>query len=287
MKIILGCNHSESKKTISNLFLRFLQRPGFPRKKGQRVLVWSIFLLPLFLSCPLAAQSDPEAIKLIRQVEEQMRGSSNEAVISMSIVRPDYTRNLSIKSWSLGEKFGLTIITAPAKEKGMAFLKRDKEMWNWQPSIDRMIKMPPSMLSQGWMGSDLSTEDLVRQNSIINDYTHKLKGTKEIQGVICHIVELIPKSNSTIVWGKILMYVSKTDFLQYRVEFFDEDFELVNTMNGYEPKTFGKRKLLSKMEIIPNGKPGNKTIFKYDKMTFDIPLKEDFFSIQNLKKMKV
>lgn len=250
-------------------------------------MVCNFTILTLLLSFSLTAQSDPEAVKIIKLVEEQMRGSSNEVIISMSIVRPDYTRNLNIKSWSLGEKYGLTIITAPAKEKGMAFLKRDKEIWNWQPSIDRMIKMPPSMLSQGWMGSDLSTEDLVRQNSIINDYIHKLKGTKEIQGVNCQIIELIPKPNSAIVWGKILMYVSKTDFLQYRVEFFDEDFELVNTMNGYEPKTFGKRKLLSKMEIIPHGKPGHKTIFKYEKMTFDIPLKEDFFSIQNLKKIKV
>lgn len=251
------------------------------------------FLVPLYIILSLVSyqngfgQSDPEAIRIIKKVEDQMRGSSNEAEISMTIVRPDYTRKLGIKSWSLGEKYGLTMITAPVKEKGMAFLKRDKEIWNWQPSIDRMIKMPPSMLSQGWMGSDLSTEDLVRQNSIINDYTHKLKGTKEIQGVSCQIIELVPKPNSAIVWGKILMYVSKSDYLQYRTEFFDEDYELVNTMNGFEPKTFGSRKMLTKMEIIPNDKPGHKTIFVYEKMIFDKPIKESFFSIQNVKTIKI
>jgi hypothetical protein len=247
----------------------------------------SLLCIFIFSQEKVFAQSNPEAIRIIKAAEDQMRGASSEATITMTIVRPDYTRKVSMKSWSLGEKYGLTIITSPVKDKGMAFLKRDKEIWNWQPSIDRTIKMPPSMMSQGWMGSDLTTEDLVRQNSIILDYNHTLLPGQNLQGIPCYVVELIPKANAAVVWGKIKMYISEKDYLQYKAEFFDEDMQLVNTINGSEPVTVGKRKLLSVMEIIPKNKPKQKTIFSYDKIVFDISLKESFFSLQNVKKIKV
>lgn len=257
------------------------------QKNMKAIFLFSEVLLSFLFTFTLKAQSDPQAIQIVKLAEDQMRGNSSEAIISMTIVRPDYTRKISMKSWALGEKYGLTIITAPAKDKGMAFLKRDKEIWNWQPTIDRTIKMPPSMMSQGWMGSDLTTEDLVRQNSIINDYIHKLLKGQTFQGIKCHVIELLPKTNAAVVWGKIILHISEKDYLQYKAEFFDEDMELVNTMIGAEPKTIGERKILSVMEIIPRNKPNQKTIFTYDKITFDIPMKESFYSLQNLKKLKV
>ena len=231
------------------------------------------------------AQSDPEALRIIKKVEDQIRGESSEAIISMSIIRPDYTRSISMKTWSLGDDYGLTLITAPARDKGMAFLKRGREVWNWQPSINRTIKMPPSMMSQGWMGSDLTTEDLVRQNSIINDYAHKMKPDQNYQDIPCYVIELVPKPTAAVVWGKILMYVSKSDYLQYKSEFYDEDMKLINVIIGSAPKSIGKRKILTEMEIRPVGKASQKTIFKYEDIRFDVPIKQEFFSIQNLKRI--
>jgi outer membrane lipoprotein-sorting protein len=245
---------------------------------------FSLFLLvvPLFLM----AQTTPDAREIIRKTEDQLRGNSSEASISMSVIRPDYTRNVSFKSWALGEDFGLTLITAPSRDRGMAFLKRGREVWNWQPSIDRTIKMPPSMMMQGWMGSDLTTEDLVRQNSILNDYHHKLLADADVNGNICYAIELSPKAQAAVVWGKLIMYVGKSDYLQYKTEFFDEDMELVNTITGNVPKTFGSRTVLTELEVVPKGKPGHKTIFKYESLEFDIALQESFFSLQNLKRLR-
>jgi outer membrane lipoprotein-sorting protein len=248
-----------------------------------------LLLFSLFFCCigsAAIAQSDPEALRIIRKLEDQLRGNSSEATMTMTVVRPDYTRTLSMKAWSLGDDFGLTLVTAPARDKGMAFLKRGREVWNWQPSIERSIKMPPSMMNQGWMGSDLTTEDLVRQNSITRDYHHRLLPEQTIAGQRCYVLELIPTEEAAVVWGKILMYVSKDDYLQYRAEFYDEDMALVNTMTGSEPRTFGRRKLLTQLEIQPADKPRQKTMFRYEDIKFDVPLKEDFFSLQNLKRIQ-
>jgi outer membrane lipoprotein-sorting protein len=246
----------------------------------------TILLISTSFQSSFFIQSDPEALRIIQKVEDQMRGNSSEGRMTMSIIRPDFTRNISMKTWSLGEEYGITLITAPARERGMAFLKRGREVWNWQPSIDRTIKMPPSMMSQGWMGSDLTTDDLVRQNSIINDYVHKMLPEVNHTGISCYAIELTPKNNAAVVWGKIIMYISKQDYLQYQVRFFDENMQLVNTMNGAKPKTFGKRRMLTEMEVVPSNKPNQKTVIIYEDLKFDVPLKPDFFSIQNLKNLR-
>ncbi|WP_158858861.1 outer membrane lipoprotein-sorting protein [Lunatibacter salilacus] len=243
-------------------------------------------LLLIFVPLLLKAQTTPDASEIIRKAEDQLRGNSSEASISMSVIRPDYTRNVSFKSWSLGDEYGLTLITSPARDRGMAFLKRGREVWNWQPSIDRSIKMPPSMMLQGWMGSDLTTEDLVRQNSILNDYDHKLLADANVDGNLCYTIALTPKEQAAVVWGKLIMYIGKSDYLQYKTEFFDEDMELVNTITGKVPKKFGSRTVLTHLEVIPEGKPGHKTIFKYDELEFDVELRESFFSLQNLKRLR-
>jgi outer membrane lipoprotein-sorting protein len=230
--------------------------------------------------------SQTSAYEIIKKAEDQLRGNSSESSINMTVVRPDFTRNISFKSWALGEEYGLTLITAPARERGMAFLKRGREVWNWQPSIDRTVKMPPSMMLQGWMGSDLTTEDMVRQNSILNDYNHKMLPDARVGGNNCFVIELTPKPRAAVVWGKILMYIGKSDYLQYKTEFFDEDMKLVNTITGKNPKRFGTRILLTELEVVPVGKPGHKTLFSYESLEFNVNLQESFFSLQNLRRLR-
>jgi len=242
-------------------------------------------LLLLFFR-PFCLFSQSSAYEILKISEDQLRGNSSEATINMTVIRPDFTRNFSFKSWALGEDYGLTLITNPAKERGMAFLKRGREVWNWQPSIDRTIKMPPSMMMQGWMGSDLTTEDLVRQNSILNDYNHNLLPEATVSGNPCFVVELTPKSRAVVVWGKILMYIGKSDYLQYKTEFFDEDMELVNTITGKNPKKFGSHTVLTELVVVPRGKREHKTLFTYESLEFDLNVQESFFSLQNLKRLR-
>ncbi len=243
-------------------------------------------MVMIFGDITLLAQSPEEAKRIVEQAEQQARGHSSEGVLSMTIVRPDYTRTVEMKVWSLGEDFGLTLITAPARDRGMAFLKRGREVWNWQPSIDRVIKMPPSMMNQGWMGSDLTTDDLVRQSSTVNDYHHRMLPEVTIEGEPCYVIELIPKDDVPVVWGKVIAYIGKSNYLQYKTEFYDEDMELVNTITGTEPRAVGNRKLLTRLEVLPADKRGHRTILEYKEIRFDTGVEESFFSLQNLRRVR-
>lgn len=241
-------------------------------------------LLGLFAISAFAQDIDIKEI--VRKSDEKFRGTSSTGTFSMTIQRPTWSRTISMKSWALGTEYSLIYVTAPAKEKGQVFLKRGNEMWNWVPTIERMVKVPPSMMMQSWMGSDFTNDDLVRESSIVKDYTHKLLGDETIENYPCYKVELIPLENAPVVWGKVLMWVSKQDFLWLKAEFYDEDGVLVNTEILSDIKKMDDRVIPTRMEMIPADKKGQKTIMIFEDTKFNVPLKEDFFSIQNMKKLK-
>lgn len=243
------------------------------------------YWLVLHLGLPLLLGAQ-EAKDIVRKADEKFRGKSNAAEMKMTIVRPKWTREIVIKSWSKGEDYALMYITAPARDKGVVFLKRQKEIWNWQPTIDRMIKLPPSMMTQSWMGSDFKNDDLVRQSSIIEDFSHKLTGSEIIDGRECYRIEMIPHESAAVIWGKVISWIDKKDFLQLKTEFYDEENVLINTMYGKNIKTLGNKLLPAVMEVIPADQPNQKTIIEYLSLQFDLPLNDQFFSVQNAKSIK-
>jgi outer membrane lipoprotein-sorting protein len=245
---------------------------------------WLFLLTGLFLSMAALAQSpDPKAI--IRKVDEKLKGTTNRSEMKMTIIRPTWTREMTMKTWGKGDDYALVLVTAPERDKGTAFLKRGKEIWNWQPTIDRVIKMPPSMMSQSWLGSDFKNDDLVQQTSIVNDFSHKYLGSETLDGRSCHKIELIPHEDAAVVWGKILSWIDREEYLELKVEFYDEDGYLVNTMLGKDIKDMGGKKLASRLEVIPADEEGHKTILEYLWIEFDKPIADNFFSVQNMKRV--
>jgi len=242
-----------------------------------------LVLVLIVIYMPSYGQSAEE---IIRKANDKMTGESNSSEMIMKIIRPDWTREIGIKSWAKGTEKSLILITAPARDNGTAFLKRDKELWNWQPTINRVIKMPPSMMLQSWMGSDFTNDDLVRESSIVEDYEHQLIKDTVIQGRDAWKIALIPKENAPVVWGKIEAYIEKTDFLQLLFKYYDEDGYLVNTMVLSDIKNIGGRVIPTKMEMIPAENPDQKTMILYEKMQFDISIDDAFFSIQNMKRIR-
>lgn len=239
----------------------------------------------LFLSMTMLSQAQ-SAIDIIRKTDEKVRGKSNSSEMKMTIVRPEWKREITMKGWSLGTEYSIILITAPARDKGQAFLKRDNEMWNWQPTIDRVIKLPPSMMLQSWMGSDFTNDDLVKESSIINDYTHVLVGDSIINDMEVYKIELTPKPDAAVVWGKIVTFIDKEEFNQHLVYYYDEDNFLINTMVMSDLKMMGGKLLPAKMEMIPTEEPENRTIIEYIDMQFDIGVTENFFSLQNTKRIR-
>ncbi len=227
-----------------------------------------------------------DAKEIVKKSQDKSMGKTSQGINTMTLVRPDWTRDVSMKVWSKGTDFYLILITAPAREKGQVFLKRYNEMWNWIPSISKMIKIPPSMMSQSWMGSDFTNDDLLKESSIVKDYTHKIIGKDKINEFDCYKIELIPKNNAAVVWGKIILWISQNEFYQLKAEYYDEFGDLINTMYGSEIEKFGNRNLPSKLVMVPADKEGNQTILKSSNIIFNKNIPESFFSQQNMKRVR-
>jgi outer membrane lipoprotein-sorting protein len=242
-------------------------------------ILFVLLIVPFFT----LAQS---ATEVIAKADKVLRGNSSRSELVIRIVRPSWEREMAMKSWSKGDDYSAVLITSPAKDKGTVFLKRDNEVWNWVPAIERTIKLPPSMMSQSWMGTDFTNDDLVREFSVVNDYTHAFDGEETIQGRKCWVIIMTPKPDAAVVWGKVKVWVDQKDYLQLKVENYDEDGYLVNSMTGSEIRTMGGRTMATRMEMVPADEPGNKTIMIYKEIEFNIPIEDEFFSTNNMKRLQ-
>ena len=218
--------------------------------------------------------------------EDHLRGKTSRADMTISIVRPKWSREMAMKTWSKGDDLFMILVTSPAKDAGTAFLKRDKDLWNWVPAVERNVKLPPSMMSQNWMGTDFTNDDLVREANVKNDYDHRIEGEEDQQGRKCWKIRMTPHEDAGVVWDHVLVWIDQQDYLQLRSEFYDEDGALVNTMVNSDIRTMGGRTIPAKMEMTPADKPGHKTVITYTDLEYDIPISDDFFTVQQMRNVK-
>lgn len=245
-----------------------------------------IYLCIVFLGMAGLAQAD-SASEIITKADLKMRGQSSYTEMTMQIVRPSWTRSMSMKAWTKEQNYSLVLVTAPAQDKGSSSLKRFKEMWNWVPNIERIIKIAPSMLGQSWMGSDFTNDDLINQSSIVVDYTHKLIKEEVFDKAPCWVVEATPKPNAPVVWGKQVIWISKGEYNMRKVEYYDEFEDLINTMSTFDVKILGGRKIPARQEMQPEDKPDQKTVLLYHKAQFNFDIPTDFFSQKNMRDLRI
>lgn len=251
--------------------------------------IWKICFLVTFsvLNGTILSAQSLTATDIVRKSDEKFNGEKSSIIVmSMIIIRPAWQRTVEFKSWSLDRNYELTMITAPSKDVGQTFLKRGTEMWSWNPAINRLIKLPPSMMSQGWMGSDYTNDDVLKESSVVNDYTHEIIGEETIDGRLCYKIKLVAKEDAAVVWGIQLRWIDKKDFLVLRTELYDQEGSLVRTETGKEIKTMDGRTIPTRLELVPKEEPGNRTVVEIKDIKFNVEIKENFFSQQNMKNIR-
>jgi len=253
----------------------------------RKILFAGILITISIINCLIISGQNISATEIVKKADEKFKGEqTGYSVMTMTIIRPSWERTVEFKSWTKEDDFALTLITAPAREKGQTFLKRKNEMWSWNPSINRLIKLPPSMMSQGWMGSDYTNDDILRESSVVDDYSHSLEGEETINGYPCYKIKLLAKEEADILWGSQIWWVDKKEFIALKAELFDEDGYLVRTETASDLKIMDGRLLPVYIEIVPADTEGQKTVLRILEMKFNIKMEESFFSQQNMKTIR-
>ena len=250
-------------------------RPGRPLHGAGTAL-----LLLFALAAAVGASEEPTPREVLDRFDDLYRGDSSRAVMAMTVVTEHWTRELKLEAWSQGREKSLFRILSPRKEKGTATLKSGRQMWNYLPKVDRVIKVPSSMMGGSWMGSHFTNDDLVKESRMAEDYDFEYgeaPGEGEI-AIVC-----IPRPDAAVVWGKVVVRVRSADWMPVAVEYFDEDMEPARTMSFGDYREVRERLIPLRMRIAPADEPEEHTEVRYEEIEFDLPLAGDLFSLRSLR----
>lgn len=221
---------------------------------------------------------------IIDKSENSYKGKSSEGTFTMVVHTPDYTRTVKMKAFNVGNDKALITVLSPLKEQGNKTLKIGNEMWTYLKSTETTMKLPPSMLLQSWNGSDLTNDDLVRETKLTRDYELKILLEEQIASEMCWKVQLTPKPETAVVWGKIYYWVRKIDFMPALIQFYDEKGKLIRTMSFSDIKKMSGRVIPTKWTIESKTKLNHFTEFIYDAVKFDVNIPDKIFSFSELEK---
>lgn len=240
-------------------------------------------MLILAILCGFAMPSPAQDVKeVIRKIDELYRADSSYAQLEMEIVTPHWKRTLLLDSWTEDTTKTFIRILSPPKEKGLATLRLKSEMWNYLPRVNKVMKVPPSMMMGSWMGSDFTNDDLVKEFTMVDDYTHRFIQPQDAEPDLLYI-ESIPREDLPVVWGRIVGAITKDGYLPVWNRYYDEQDKLMRVIDYKEVKRLGGRLLPSVMELIPQDKDGQKTVLRYLSAEFNIRHLEEIFSLRNLR----
>ena len=226
----------------------------------------------------------PSGRDILDRVEDLLWAKTLQGRYEMSIVTPRWQRTLSLRVWMDRPRRSFIRIDAPAKEAGIGSLRIGNEMWNYLPGVERTIKIPPSMMLQPWMGSDFTNDDLVKESSVLDDYTHKVLGTASMDGAAAWQVEATPKPDAAVVWGRVVYWVRQSDAMPMKQEYLNERNELVRVLAFSDVRIVGGRRLPTRWEMRPFAKAGNVTTVLLKDAAFNQPIDDEVFTQRNLQR---
>ena len=229
-----------------------------------------------------AADIEPDATRIVREAIDHWRGLSSYTEMTMVIHRPDWERAMTMRAWTKGKDQTLVRIVEPKKDRGNGTLTDADSMWTFSPKINRVIKIPSSMMGQGWMGSDFSNKDIARADDIVDQYDHTILQREEVDGVTVYEVQSIPHEDAAVVWGREVLKI-RDDYVVVEHAFFDQDGALVKKLVSLEIGEMGGRTIAKRQRMVKTEEPDEWTEISVNDVVYEIELKDSLFTLSNLR----
>lgn len=246
-----------------------------------RIIVTFLLFKIFFSTCAIASNLDPEII--LNNVDDIYRSNASHGILTLSVKTSNWQRSLTLEQWSKGNDMHLLKVLKPKKEKDLATLRVDNNVWNYMPKVKRVVKIPSSMMSSSWMGSHFTNDDLVKQSRMVIDYDFSITYEGLRDGVDIVEISCIPKKNAAVVWGKVEVIVYRNDFIPLNIVYYDEDLKLSRTLKFSNIQVLGGKKIPLQMKMVPTDEPEESTAILWEKIEFDLAIKDDFFSLRKLQ----
>lgn len=229
-----------------------------------------------------AAEQTLNARDIIQQAMDHYRGQTSYSEMTMVINRPEWQRSMTMRAWTEGDKKTLVRVTEPRKDAGNGTLSLDGNMWTYTPKINRVIKVPSSMMSQNWMGSDFSNKDVSKNTDIIDQYDHTLLEQRQQDGHTVYVIESIPHEEAAVVWGKEVLLI-RDDWILLEQQFWDQDGQLVKHLAASKIEEMSGRSVASVVRMSKAGDEQEWTELRTAEVEFDLALSDTLFTLSSLR----
>jgi len=241
-----------------------------------------LILLLSSLLATFAMADEQDAATIVKEAIDHWRGLSSETVMTMVIHRPDWERTMTMRGWTKGDDRSLVRVLEPRKDRGNGTLTDDNSMWSYSPKVNRVIKIPSSMMGQSWMGSDFSNKDVARADDIVDQYDHSILGSEEADGITIYEIEAIPHEDAAVVWGREVLSI-RDDHVVTTHKFYDQDGELVKTLTSLEIGEMGGRVIAKRQRMSKVETPDEWTEIQVVSVDYEVELKDSLFTLSNLR----
>lgn len=240
-----------------------------------------VSIVALLLAASTQA-AEHDATTIVKEAVNHWRGLASDSVMTMVIHRPDWERTMTMRAWTKGDDRSLVRVLEPKKDRGNGTLTDDNSMWSYSPKVNRVIKIPSSMMAQSWMGSDFSNKDVARADDIVDQYDHSILSTEEIDGITIYEIESIPHEDAAVVWGREVLSI-RDDHVVTTHKFFDQDGELVKMLTSLDIGEMGGRVIATRQRMSKVETPDEWTEIQVDSIEYEVDLKDSLFTLSNLR----
>ena len=229
-----------------------------------------------------AADEERDATQIVRDAVNHWRGLSSYTEMTMVIHRPDWERSMTMQAWTKGDEQSLVRVMEPKKDRGNGTLTDENSMWTFSPKINRVIKVPSSMMGQSWMGSDFSNKDIARADDIIDQYDHTIVSVETIDDMPVYTIKSIPHEDAAVVWGSEVLTI-RDDHVVLEHAFYDQDGELVKSLKSLEIGEMGGRTIAMRQRMTKTDEPDEWTEIAVNTVEYELDLKDSLFTLSNLR----
>lgn len=189
---------------------------------------------------------------------------------------------MTMQAWTKGQDHSLVRVIEPKKDRGNGTLMNKKNMWSFSPKINRVIKIPSSMMGQSWMGSDFSNKDIARSDEIVDEYEHRILSTEVVDGITVYEIESIPNEDAAVVWGREVLRI-REDHVVLEQSFYDQDGEIVKILSTMEIAVMGGRIIAKRQRMTKVEEPEEWTEISVNTVDYEVELRDSLFTQSNLR----
>ena len=274
--------------TLGKKMVEFEKKFQFIYKinKTIKVIKFRNIAIILFFGFFISTYADASNLnprKILDSVDDIYRSNTSHGILTLAVTTTNWQRTLTLEQWSKGKNKHLIKVLKPKKEKDLATLRVDTNVWNYMPKVKKVVKIPSSMMSSSWMGSHFSNDDLVKQSRMVKDYDYSTSFEGIRDGIDIVEITCVPKKNAAVVWGKVEVIVYKEDFIPLRLIYYDEDLNLSRKLEFSNIQIIDNKKIPLKMQMVPENEPGESTTIQWKEIKFNLTISDDFFSLRKLQ----